>query len=317
MPQDRATKAALTAGQKQAEKVLASRRAHIQTDFTAALRAQVSTALDSPETAAESTPIRTILLAREAFSPTKGVLVAEGDSWFDYPGTDIVRLLEDEHRYDVESVAHRGDKVEFMAHNTAQFQDLARRFEKLILRNVVPTAVLLSGGGNDVAGDDFDVFLNHANSGLPHLNEAVIQGVIDQRLRAAYISLLRAITTICGAHFQQTIPIVLHGYDYPVPDGRGFFGGWWLLPGPWLGPGFEEKGYTQMAQRKAIMRTLIDRFNTMLASLTAEPEFVHVRYVDLRNTLSSGANYRGSWDNELHPTEAGFRQVTARIAAVL
>ena len=36
---------------------------------------------------------------------TAGVLVAEGDSWFDYPFTDVLSELEDRHGYDVESVA--------------------------------------------------------------------------------------------------------------------------------------------------------------------------------------------------------------------
>src|SRR5512143_3577372 len=46
---------------------------------------------------------------------TAGVLIAEGDSWFDYPLQDVLKLLEDEHGFDVESVAHRGDRIEDMA----------------------------------------------------------------------------------------------------------------------------------------------------------------------------------------------------------
>src|SRR5688500_17382096 len=46
-----------------------------------------------------------------------GVLVAEGDSWFDYPWHDVLRILEDHHGYDVESVAHKGDSIESMAYS--------------------------------------------------------------------------------------------------------------------------------------------------------------------------------------------------------
>ena len=35
-----------------------------------------------------------------------GLLVAEGDSWFQYPFYNTLEALEDEHGYDVESVAH-------------------------------------------------------------------------------------------------------------------------------------------------------------------------------------------------------------------
>src|SRR5262245_47378842 len=48
--------------------------------------------------------------------PVSGVLVAEGDSWFDYPGKDVLGLLEDDYLFDVVSVAHAGDRVEDMAH---------------------------------------------------------------------------------------------------------------------------------------------------------------------------------------------------------
>lgn len=46
-----------------------------------------------------------------------GVIVAEGDSWFDYPligKRDILDVLED-YGYQVESVADMGDTVESMA----------------------------------------------------------------------------------------------------------------------------------------------------------------------------------------------------------
>src|SRR5262245_50820329 len=41
---------------------------------------------------------------------SSGVLIAEGDSWFDYPIHDVLRILEDDHLFDVESVAHKGDR---------------------------------------------------------------------------------------------------------------------------------------------------------------------------------------------------------------
>ena len=58
--------------------------------------------------------------ARKAEAGSAGILVAEGDSWFNYPWTDILRLLEDEHGYEVESVAHYGDTIEEMAYSGGQ-----------------------------------------------------------------------------------------------------------------------------------------------------------------------------------------------------
>src|SRR5205085_935078 len=77
-----------------------------------------------------------------AVPPPTGLLIAEGDSWFDYPFHDVLSMLEDEHGYDVESVAHRGDTVEDMAYSGGQFDAFARLLEKLLRQQRVPDAIL-------------------------------------------------------------------------------------------------------------------------------------------------------------------------------
>jgi hypothetical protein len=293
MATDRATKAALAAGRKQAQQVIAFR-----------------------EEAGQERRAQAELPGSLSGAAARPVLVAEGDSWFDYPWTDVLRVLEDTYLYDVESVAHKGDRIEAMAYDGGQLEELTRRLERLFERAIVPEAILLSGGGNDVAGQEFGMLLNHARSGTPGLNELIVQGVME-RLRLAYITILQSITAVCALRQHPGIRIVVHGYDYPIPDGRGFYGGWGFLPGPWLEPGFREKGYTAMAQRKRIARELIDRFNAMLAGVVAMPQFPHVRYLDLRNTLSSGDGYKTWWDNELHPTGRGFVAVVRKFSALL
>jgi hypothetical protein len=94
----------------------------------------------------------------------------------------------------------------------------------------------------------------------------------------------------------------MHGYDRPVPDGRGFAGGWGPLPGPWREPGFRSKGLENLAETTRIAGDLIDRFNRMQRDVAATTGFAHVRYLDLRRTLSSGPAFKTWWANELHPT---------------
>jgi lysophospholipase L1-like esterase len=245
------------------------------------------------------------------------VLIAEGDSWFDYPIHDVLQLLEDDYLFDVESVAHKGDRVEDIAHAAGQFEEFARRLEKLLRAGKVPRAILLSGGGNDIAGDGFSVLLNHAASPLPALNDDIIRGVIDVRLRAAYANIVAGITAIAREYLDLPIPIVTHGYAYAVPDGRGFLGGFWFLPGPWLEPGFREKGHTNLRLNKDVVVTLINRFNEMLKGVCALPQFGHVHYLDLRPTLRNDARYKDHWANELHPTTAGFRLVAKQFADLI
>lgn len=285
-PQRRLTTAALAHGRRQANQVLALRRSSV--------------------------------IARAA-GASPGLVVAEGDSWFDYPFFDVLERLEDRFRYRVESVAHKGDTVEEMAFDTTQLTKLARLFEKVKADGRVPRAILLSGGGNDFAGEDLGVLLNHASAFQGDFNENVVTGIIDERLRFAMTSVISAVTALAQQHFQAKVPVVIHGYAYPVPDGRGYASGFWILPGPWLEPGFRQKGYVTPDRKKvdlprctAIMKRLMDRFNAMMASIAGAPGLEHVRYLDLRPVLTNAAGYKQDWSDELHPTKPGFEAVARR-----
>src|SRR5207249_2668405 len=117
-------------------------------------------------------------------------------------------------------------------------------------------------------------------------NDEVLDGVLNLRVRAAYQVMLTSVTKICSERTGKQLPILTHGYDYPVPDGRGFLGGW-PFPGPWLEPGFREKFFTDLQHTVDLMRAVIDRFNVMLAELVADLQFASVHYIDLRGTLST------------------------------
>jgi hypothetical protein len=161
------------------------------------------------------------------------------------------------------------------------------------------------------------MLLNHAKSAIAGLNDSIVSGVVDQRIRTAYITILSAVTEICQQKAGKVLPILVHGYDYPVPDGRGFLGGWGPLPGPWLEPGFREKGFDDLERRIPIAHDLIERFNKMVERLPTIPQFSHVHFVDLRNTLRTDSQYKTWWANELHPTEPGFQAVAQKFVAVL
>lgn len=253
----------------------------------------------------------------QAHASSAGFLVAAGDSWFDYPFHDVLKMLHDDHGYNVESTSHRGDPMESMAYMGGQIDGLSRMFEKVKAQGAVPKAVLLSGGGDDITGDEFGMLLNNKNSAIGGWNGDVLKGVIQDRIAAAYIVMLMAIDKLSNTYAGHELPVVIHGYDYPVPDGRGFLGGWGPLPGPWLQPGFREKNFDDLQETIALMRDAIDQFNSMLTDLVAQPQFAHVKYVNLRGTLRTDNTYRDWWANELHPTEDGFRAITDRFAQVL
>ena len=309
MVRKRSIKKALEIGQSMADATLKRRRKAALTRKRALEKSQTLVT--------RSIALTTKGVVKKVASASAGILIAEGDSWFDYPLHDVLSELEDVYGYDVESVAHKGDTVEDMAYAVGQLDAFSRRVEKVLRSGMKPKAILLSGGGNDVAGDEFAMLLNHATSSIAGLNASIVTGVIDERTRDAYVTILKAVAAICEGQIGEVVPIVIHGYDYPVPDGRGFLGGWGPLPGPWLEPSFRKKGYEDMASRMPIVVELIDRLNAMLAGLAGRAPFAHVKYVDLRGTLSTGPRYRDWWANELHPTRKGFEAVTAKFVAAL
>src|SRR5713226_4614239 len=95
---DRTTRKALAVGRAQANEVLRLRGKALRRRVTAAR------ALRTRLVSQRVKPINPRLLRAVGESVTAGTLVAEGDSWFDYPFTDVLRLLEDQYAYDVESV---------------------------------------------------------------------------------------------------------------------------------------------------------------------------------------------------------------------
>src|SRR5262245_16972969 len=105
------------------------------------------------------------------------------------------------------------------------------------------------GGGNDVTNDQMLDLLYNKKAidsvlGTPEINKKVIQGLVGEIFYRAFddlIELLRSKMTQIG---KPNMPIILHGYDYPFPDGRGWsLGGIVNWIGPWLDPPLSYKGY--------------------------------------------------------------------------
>ena len=245
------------------------------------------------------------------------LLVAEGDSWFDFPSrSDVITHLK-RSGYAVKSVADHSHTLKFMAtseHQKAEFKEL---IERIAVRKTVPKAILLSGGGNDLV-HLFDSLLNHFDPTKPTLNKAEVENFLNIRLRNDYLAWLDFITTTCSKTFQisTTVPILIHGYARTVPDGRGAFPKFGI--GPWLKPVFSAKGYTSLEQNSRTMATLVNKFNDMLSTLPDEKKLNHVHYVDVRDELSNDLNeYKHDWDDELHPTVSGFKKVAKVFASVI
>lgn len=234
-------------------------------------------------------------------------LVAEGDSWFDFlPGTDLIDCLESQEGFRIENFARAGDTLENMIFGSrvngsgiAVDPPINRVLEQVA--TVKPRVLLFSGGGNDVAGDEFATYLNHADSGLPVLREQVADQMI-----ATFGRYIEKLLDKVGAHSQKT-RVLMHGYGHALPSGRGagIFG--IAFAGPWMLPALLQKGVRDGGERREVVRSLIDRYNTMLQGLEARSAG-RLLYVDLRNEIADD-----DWRDELHLKNSAFRRCAHKI----
>ena len=277
------------------------------------------------------------------------ILVAEGDSWFEYLNRDLLNRAENvyaddltdvvdqlsqipnsgilaelsNYGYQIESAAHRGDTLASMANDDKQFAELAAVIER-VSEKELPVAVILSAGGNDLiekvslsAEDGLSSKAILLDTLLRADGEGLDSSSVDFRLGEFsndFHTLLTKITRKCEEHLDAPVPIFVHGYDYTVPDGRGYSPLAFPFAGPWLQPAFERMGYYNLKTNTELMEDLISQFNERLADIAGSPGFSHVHHVDLRGCLSNQLRkieYQWCWDNEMHPTKRGFEIVSA------
>jgi hypothetical protein len=249
--------------------------------------------------------VRTVLFSVP--KPTDDVIVAEGDSWFDYAlGRDVLHQLKREHGWKIVRVSDGGDTLENMVYGTDIDRKSFRRKApswwetREQLQRHRPKVFLFSGGGNDFAGPELESLLNHANArGLSELRTDVVDYLFNTVSRQAFLDLFDSVWAA-----SPSTTVVIHGYGYPIPDGRAArvlgFGA-----GPWLRPALAKKGHTDPTRTSELMREIVDRFNDMLEALANGRE--RVRYIDLRDMIKPS-----DWENELHLSDAGFAKVAAR-----
>jgi hypothetical protein len=155
----------------------------------------------------------------------------------------------------------------------------------------LPDAILVSGGGDDLVGDQLAIYLDYGGGGL---NLSRLQGVLDS-VQASYMDLF-AFRDI----FAKGVPIIGHCYDYAIPNDVHPV----CTDSAWLCPSLSFAGYDYDTGLQ-IVGQMIDLFHTMLMSLANDPGN-HFSVIDTRNTLTRNASQPIGWANEIHPWYQGF-----------
>jgi hypothetical protein len=188
------------------------------------------------------------------------------------------------------------------------YRAIPSRFADVLddLRSTQARVLVFSGGGNDVAGEEFAQFLEHAAAGIGVFRRDHARHVIKVFFRRVLEDMIRRATEA-----SPRVQIIAHGYGYPVPDGRGIGLAIGLsFIGPWLRPALAAKRIDPAGDGLAIIRELIDLFNEMLATLDVAFENFH--YIDLRSVVGEGAK---SWTNELHVRNSVYAKIADEFEA--
>lgn len=216
--------------------------------------------------------------------PERICAVSEGDSWFQHPLIeDIIDHLLN--HFNIYCLASAGAKLS----NMFRVNEYAGAIE-----SEDPKVLLLSGGGNDIFGENFQNFLNHYTPG------SNVKRLINDK----FYEKLGDINNLYDAfalEMQKEYPklkIIVHAYDYIIPRS--------LNDGKWVGKYMYQKDILDPDDQKAIIKEMVGAFNDYLDSLAGK--YSNVVYVDLR-----GSVHHDQWYDEIHPDDKGFQQAALRI----
>lgn len=249
--------------------------------------------------------------------PSRPVVIAEGDSWFQFPfiiRETIDHLLD---RYSILSLGAAGDTLQNMVYGPSRpkgFEFLAQ----LRKHRSRVQAFMFSAFGNDIIGNDPNTgdpmisdlllpFNNDVNDIEGHINRPAQQARM-QMIDGGYREMVRLVHSVPGL---ETLPILVHGYDvpYPYPDNRKDpRNPLHVANDKWLGRAFRAKGISNDRQRRAILRILIDDSYAMLNKIARDVGGGNVHVVDCRGALPDVHN----WIDEIHGNSNGFKTVGDR-----
>lgn len=251
--------------------------------------------------------------------PLERMIYAEGDSWFDRAGANLLDALRTPFCAAVVDFSHIGDQVRDLVSGHAARQTCAM-FELFEF-----DAILLSAGGNDLRSTFSILYEEMARrragvapsfpsaevewlaepASLTHLVADVVQNV------GRFVDLRNASRN----RRTRAAPIFVHGYDYlqPRPAGDTLYAGSRIGPGPWLYPSLAAAGLDD-AQMAAATRDVVDELNRQLHGAIAPLDDVHV--IDQRGVLAAAApgslGEDHDWLDEIHPSRAGFEKLARR-----
>lgn len=241
-------------------------------------------------------------------------ILAIGDSWFWYPKNNLVAslLALKKLRPDYKTANVLGKNGALLSeYRTGKFAPMWRN--ELTPQNFRYSLVLISGGGNDSV--DYQFALKPTCAGVADPKDCFdpdkLAQIVD-KLTGIMAALVADIHIAAKRAGIRTPPVLLNGYDRPVPDGRGFSpigGERFKFGGPWVKPAFDRaKVDPDLGYRTKVIGCYIDALNEAMQHLAIRTAGVYCPPA-LGTLRTLPTTYKQDWDNELHPTASGFSQL--------
>ncbi len=260
------------------------------------------------------------------YKPNGKIIVAEGDSWFQFPVAlrDIIDWLNKRDNYAIYSIAYGGDWITNIIYEASYIGELAIHS---------PDAFLISGGGNDLVGgnrlaimvtpdkrNDDDVNRDDANiEALDDISNEIKENikVSQPYIKDEFYAFVNTLKVMYHKMFKQIMEkrknsedeereyknmlILTQGYDYPHPRWSKFrilkpyqsILNWKLESGKWLKRPMSIKGILPKYQRPVISTMMLE-INEMFKEIATHNE--NVFHIDCRGV----APKEDDWMDELH-----------------
>ena len=241
-------------------------------------------------------------------------ILAIGDSWFWYPNNNLIAsiLALKKLHPDYKTADVLGQNGALLSdYRTGQFASQWRN--ELTPQNFRFSLVLISGGGNDSV--DYQFALKPNCTGIAKPDDCFDADKLAQFVDDLTGTMAAMVTDVQIAAKRagiRTPPVLLNGYDRPVPDGRGFSpigGEKFKFGGPWIQPAFDRaKIDPDLVFRTQVIAVYIDALNEAMQHLASRTTGVYCP-PQLGTLRSAPATYQQDWANELHPVASGFTKL--------
>jgi lysophospholipase L1-like esterase len=256
--------------------------------------------------------------ARGRYERSELKLLAKGDSWFStgsLPVCNMLQQMQFSTSACILNLAIPGDTAAAMSERIQNWKD---DFSRHVGSADAPRwdAILMSAGGNDLIEALPLLIRSHVNShrASDYVNPAALRA-LEQGLIASY-SRIVSFRDRDGSP-NRGVPIFVHTYDYTTPS---------LAPariydliavdGPWMSPKMRDVPRHLWIP---LSNYLLDRVAETVRSLQAT--LANFIVIDTRGTLRGvgpeTTGRCGDWQNEIHPSRAGYQRLAALFTGVV